>query len=62
MARRGRGHRTRSLGVEHFRQTGAIRDLSRHYDIDSEAIVAAAEVDAPANFCKKKALAPSTRG
>jgi pyruvate dehydrogenase E1 component len=58
MARRGRGHRTRSLGVEHFRQTGAIQDLSR----DSEAFVAAAQVDAPANFSKKKALAPSTRG
>ncbi len=37
------GHRTRSLGVEHFGQTGSIADLYRHYGIDAEAIVAAAQ-------------------
>jgi pyruvate dehydrogenase E1 component len=42
-----RGHRVRSLGVEHFGQTGEIRDLYRHYGIDSNAIVAAAQSIAP---------------
>jgi pyruvate dehydrogenase E1 component len=37
------GHRTRSLGVEHFGQTGSIADLYRHHGIDANAIVAAAE-------------------
>ncbi len=41
------GHRTRSLGVEHFGQTGSIPELYRHYGIDSEAIVAAAEALTP---------------
>jgi pyruvate dehydrogenase E1 component len=41
------GHRTRALGVEHFGQTGSIADLYRHYGIDSNAIVAAAETVAP---------------
>jgi pyruvate dehydrogenase E1 component len=36
------GHRTRSLGVEHFGQTGTIADLYRHHGIDSQAILAAA--------------------
>ncbi len=42
------GHRTRSLGVEHFGQTGTIPDLYRHYGIDAQAIIAAAEAMAPA--------------
>jgi pyruvate dehydrogenase E1 component len=42
-----RGHRVRSLGVEHFGQTGEIRDLYRHYGIDANAIVAAAQSIAP---------------
>jgi pyruvate dehydrogenase E1 component len=42
-----RGHRVRSLGVEHFGQTGEISDLYRHYGIDSNAIVAAAQSIAP---------------
>ena len=42
-----RGHRVRSLGVEHFGQTGEISDLYRHYGIDSNAIVAAAQTIAP---------------
>jgi pyruvate dehydrogenase E1 component len=41
------GHRTRSLGVEHFGQTGTIADLYRHYGIDTDAIVAAAQAIAP---------------
>ncbi|HEX6957331.1 MAG TPA: transketolase [Ferrovibrio sp.] len=41
------GHRTRSLGVEHFGQSGAIGDLYRHYGIDANAIVAAAQSISP---------------
>jgi pyruvate dehydrogenase E1 component len=41
------GHRTRALGVEHFGQTGSIAELYRHYGIDSNAIVAAAQTIAP---------------
>jgi pyruvate dehydrogenase E1 component len=41
------GHRTRSLGVEHFGQTGSIPDLYRHFDIDAQGIVAAAQAIAP---------------
>jgi pyruvate dehydrogenase E1 component len=38
-----RGHRTRSLGVEHFGESGTIADLYRHHRIDAQAILAAAE-------------------
>jgi pyruvate dehydrogenase E1 component len=41
------GHRTRSLGVEHFGQTGSIADLYRHYGIDARGIVSAAEALTP---------------
>jgi pyruvate dehydrogenase E1 component len=41
------GHRTRALGVEHFGQTGTIPELYRHYGIDANAIVAAAQAIAP---------------
>jgi pyruvate dehydrogenase E1 component len=41
------GHRVRALGVEHFGQTGSLLDLYRHYGIDTNAIVAAAESIAP---------------
>lgn len=37
------GHRTRSLGVEHFGQTGTIADLYRHFGIDANGILRAAE-------------------
>ena len=47
LARRVVGHRTRTLGVEHFGQTGTIADLYRHHGIDAKAIVAAAEAVAP---------------
>jgi pyruvate dehydrogenase E1 component len=38
-----RGHRLEALGVEHFGQTGAIDDLYRHYGLDANAIIDAAE-------------------
>ncbi|MCX5497845.1 transketolase [Kaistia dalseonensis] len=41
------GHRTRSLGVEHFGQTGTIADLYRHHGIDAAAITRAAAALAP---------------
>jgi pyruvate dehydrogenase E1 component len=37
------GHRMEALGVEHFGQTGTIDDLYRHYGIDANAIIDAAE-------------------
>jgi pyruvate dehydrogenase E1 component len=37
------GHRTRALGVEHFGQSGSIAELYRHYGIDADGILAAAE-------------------
>jgi len=37
------GHRMEALGVEHFGQTGSISDLYRHYGIDANAIIDAAE-------------------
>jgi pyruvate dehydrogenase E1 component len=37
------GHRVRSLGVEHFGQTGSIPELYRHYGIDANAIIAGAQ-------------------
>ena len=36
------GHRTRTLGVEHFGQTGTIADLYRHHGIDVQGILRAA--------------------
>jgi pyruvate dehydrogenase E1 component len=41
------GHRVRPLGVEHFGQTGTIAELYRHYGIDANAIIAAAQAIAP---------------
>ncbi len=41
------GHRLRPLGVEHFGQTGSIAELYRHYGIDANAIIAAAQAIAP---------------
>ena len=37
-----KGHRAVPLGVEHFGQTGTVGDLYRHFGIDADAIVAAA--------------------
>ena len=42
-----KGHRTRSLGVEHFGQTGSLEELYCHYGIDTQSIVAAAAAIAP---------------
>ncbi|MCC6776854.1 MAG: transketolase [Hyphomicrobiales bacterium] len=42
-----RGHQTRSLGVEHFGQTGTIGDLYRHYGLDAAAILRAAAALTP---------------
>jgi pyruvate dehydrogenase E1 component len=41
------GHRVRSLGVEHFGQTGSIGDLYHHYGIDADAIIAGAQALTP---------------
>ena len=41
------GHRVRPLGVEHFGQTGTVADLYRHYGIDTNAILAAAQALTP---------------
>lgn len=41
------GHRTRSLGVEHFGQTGTLGDLYRHYGVDATGIMRAANAIAP---------------
>jgi pyruvate dehydrogenase E1 component len=38
-----RGHNVVSLGVEHFGQSGSIRDLYRHFEIDSRAILEAVQ-------------------
>jgi pyruvate dehydrogenase E1 component len=38
-----RGHRLEALGVEHFGQTGTIDELYRHYGLDANAIIDAAE-------------------
>lgn len=37
------GHRVKSLGVEHFGQTGTVDDLYRHHGIDTNAILHAAQ-------------------
>ncbi len=41
------GHRTRGLGVEHFGQTGTIADLYRHFGIDADGIMRAAQAMSP---------------
>ncbi len=41
------GHRTRSLGVEHFGQTGTIPELYRHHGIDAQGIMKAARALVP---------------
>ena len=41
------GHRTRSLGVERFGQTGTVADLYRHFGIDAQGIVTAAQAISP---------------
>jgi len=41
------GHRTESLGVDRFGQTGTVSDLYAHFGIDAEGIMRAAEGAAP---------------
>ncbi len=41
------GHRVRALGVEHFGQTGSLAELYKHYGIDANAIIRAAQARAP---------------
>ena len=41
------GHRLRALGVSRFGQTGTIADLYRHFGIDAQGILAAANAIAP---------------
>jgi pyruvate dehydrogenase E1 component len=41
------GHRTRALGVENFGQTGSTADLYRHFGIDAQGIISAAQMVAP---------------
>ncbi|WP_018387845.1 transketolase [Ancylobacter sp. FA202] len=41
------GHRARALGVEHFGQTGTIADLYRHFGIDAQGMVRAAQAMTP---------------
>jgi pyruvate dehydrogenase E1 component len=53
------GHRTRALGVEHFGQTGSLQELYRHYGIDANAIVAAAETVAPGRPIRHLKALPS---
>jgi pyruvate dehydrogenase E1 component len=53
------GHRVRALGVEHFGQTGSIVDLYRHYGIDSNAIVAAAQLVVPGRPIRHLRALPS---
>ncbi len=57
------GHRTRSLGVEHFGQTGTVADLYRHFGIDAQGILAAAQALTPGRSLRHLApLAGASRG
>ncbi|GJD57267.1 transketolase [Methylobacterium dankookense] len=51
------GHRTRALGVSRFGQTGTIADLYRHFGIDAQGIVAAAQAIAPGRRIRHLRLA-----
>ena len=53
------GHRVRALGVEHFGQTGSIAELYRHYGIDADAIIAAAQAIAPGRPIRHLRALPS---
>ncbi len=55
------GHRTRSLGVEHFGQTGSIQDLYRHHGIDTQSIIAAAQAIAPGRPIRHLAMVSGQR-
>lgn len=42
-----RGHVSRSLGVEHFGQSGTIAELYRHHGLDAQAVLRAVEALVP---------------
>jgi pyruvate dehydrogenase E1 component len=46
------GHRTVSLGVEHFGQTGTVADLYRHFGIEADGITQAAKRSLPARTAR----------
>lgn len=50
------GHKTKSLGVENFGQTGTIGDLHKAYAIDANAIIEAAESAAPSHRIRHRKL------
>ncbi len=52
------GHRVRALGVEHFGQTGSLAELYRHYGIDTDAIIAAAQAIAPGRPIRHLSILP----
>jgi pyruvate dehydrogenase E1 component len=47
------GHAVTPLGGEHFGQTGTIRDLYRHFQIDADAIVGAASHLSPGRILRR---------
>ena len=56
------GHRSRSLGVEHFGQTGTIADLYRHFGIDARGIMSAVQSLAPGRPIRNLDVVPSAAG
>lgn len=51
-----RGHQTVPLGVEHFGQTGTVSDLYRHFQIDADAIVSAANFMSPGKSIRLRSI------
>lgn len=49
-----KGHQVAPLGVEHFGQTGTVQDLYRHFQIDANAIVSAANYLTPGRSIRLK--------
>lgn len=49
-----KGHQVAPLGVEHFGQTGTVKDLYRHFQIDANAIVSAANYLTPGRSIRLK--------
>ncbi|WP_421723759.1 transketolase [Bauldia sp.] len=50
------GHRVAPLGVEHFGQTGTVADLYRHFGIDADTIVEAADQLSPGRPIRLRAV------
>ncbi|MEX1250108.1 MAG: hypothetical protein WEA77_02815 [Hyphomonas sp.] len=51
-----KGRAVTMLGIEHLGRTGTIRDLYRHFQIDADAIVAAASHLSPGEMLQMKRL------